>query len=214
MRFFNTTGPVDSRGSLLHSAAGAFRPGRGAGARPDEEVLRAARPPADGQDLLPAGALRPVERAGLRLRIHHRRDRAHGPRRRGAGDADGPRRDWARMRDRRWATISLAGEWSGILAEFGPSGALREALKRWAEASSKPLVLLIDEIDTLQGDPAALGAATATRRLPHASGRLSAMRGAVRAARRARLPRPFDQQPVQHRGEVACGWGTSRARRR
>ena len=47
----------------------------------------------------------------------------------------------------------LAGEWSGILAEFGPSGALREALKRWAEASSKPLVLLIDEIDTLQGDP-------------------------------------------------------------
>ncbi len=47
----------------------------------------------------------------------------------------------------------LAKEWSGILAEFGPNGALREALKRWAEASAKPLVLLIDEIDTLQGDP-------------------------------------------------------------
>ena len=47
----------------------------------------------------------------------------------------------------------LAKEWSGILAEFGPNEALREALTRWAEASSKPLVLLIDEIDTLQGDP-------------------------------------------------------------
>ena len=47
----------------------------------------------------------------------------------------------------------LAREWSGILAEFGPSGALGEALTRWAEASPKPLVLLVDEIDTLQGDP-------------------------------------------------------------
>ena len=47
----------------------------------------------------------------------------------------------------------LAREWSGILADFGPSGALREALRRWSEASAKPLVLLIDEIDTLQGDP-------------------------------------------------------------
>ena len=47
----------------------------------------------------------------------------------------------------------LAREWSGILAEFGPNGALGEALTRWAEASPKPLVLLIDEYDTLQGDP-------------------------------------------------------------
>ena len=47
----------------------------------------------------------------------------------------------------------LAREWSGILAEFGPNGALGEALTRWSEASAKPLVLLIDEIDTLQGDP-------------------------------------------------------------
>ena len=47
----------------------------------------------------------------------------------------------------------LAREWSRILAEFGPSGALGEALTRWSEASPKPLVLLIDEIDTLQGDP-------------------------------------------------------------
>ena len=39
-----------------------------------------------------------------------------------------------------------------ILDEFGPDGALTETLMRWAQANSKPLVLLIDEIDTLVGD--------------------------------------------------------------
>ena len=47
----------------------------------------------------------------------------------------------------------LDDAWPGILARFGPNEALGEALKRWSEASTKPLVLLIDEIDTLQGDP-------------------------------------------------------------
>ena len=42
--------------------------------------------------------------------------------------------------------------WSGILAEFGPHTALQVALTRWAEATPKPLVLLIDEIDALLGD--------------------------------------------------------------
>ena len=42
--------------------------------------------------------------------------------------------------------------WPAILAEFGPDFALQEALTRWAEASPKPLVLLIDEIDALVGD--------------------------------------------------------------
>ncbi len=45
----------------------------------------------------------------------------------------------------------LTRTWSGIFAEFGP-GALGEALTRWSEADSKPLVLLIDEIDSLIGD--------------------------------------------------------------
>ena len=45
----------------------------------------------------------------------------------------------------------LTRTWSGIFAEFGP-GALGEALTRWAEADPKPLVLLIDEIDSLIGD--------------------------------------------------------------
>ncbi len=55
-----------------------------------------------------------------------------------------------------WARLTLGDEflaahWSGLLAEFG-AGALREALTRWAAASPKPLVLLIDEIDALIGD--------------------------------------------------------------
>ena len=55
-----------------------------------------------------------------------------------------------------WARLTLGEQfltrtWSGIFAEFGP-GALVEALTRWSEADPKPLVLLIDEIDTLIGD--------------------------------------------------------------
>ena len=41
--------------------------------------------------------------------------------------------------------------WPDILATFG-DGALNEALTRWCEADPRPLVLLIDEIDTLIGD--------------------------------------------------------------
>ena len=41
--------------------------------------------------------------------------------------------------------------WPAIFAIFG-DGALQEALLRWAEESPKPLVVLIDEIDTLVGD--------------------------------------------------------------
>ena len=47
----------------------------------------------------------------------------------------------------------LEDVWPGVLARLGPDAALGEVLKRWAEVSPKPLVLLIDEIDTLQGDP-------------------------------------------------------------
>ena len=47
---------------------------------------------------------------------------------------------------------SLADLWPDILASAGPNGALREVLSRWSEADSRPLVLLIDEIDSLVGD--------------------------------------------------------------
>ena len=46
----------------------------------------------------------------------------------------------------------LGTVWPGILAELGPGVALQETLTRWSEADAKPLVLLIDEIDSLIGD--------------------------------------------------------------
>ncbi len=39
-----------------------------------------------------------------------------------------------------------------LLDEFGPDFALEEILGRWSMADPKPLVLLIDEIDSLVGD--------------------------------------------------------------
>ena len=46
----------------------------------------------------------------------------------------------------------LDERWPAILAKSGPNGALRSALTHWAEADPTPLVLLLDEIDTLIGD--------------------------------------------------------------
>ena len=46
----------------------------------------------------------------------------------------------------------LDGIWPDILAKYGPAGALSETLTRWAEANARPVVLLIDEIDSLVGD--------------------------------------------------------------
>ncbi len=42
--------------------------------------------------------------------------------------------------------------WSQVLSEFGGHGALNRLLTIWAESSSQPTVLLIDEIDSLVGD--------------------------------------------------------------
>ena len=42
--------------------------------------------------------------------------------------------------------------WPGVLSESGAEGALNTVLTRWAEASPKPVVLLVDEIDALVGD--------------------------------------------------------------
>ena len=46
----------------------------------------------------------------------------------------------------------LDERWPAILAKSGPNGALRAALTGWAEADPNPLILLLDEIDTLVGD--------------------------------------------------------------
>ena len=47
---------------------------------------------------------------------------------------------------------SLEEMWPDLLAKYGPGAALGEALSRWAETDPRPLVLLLDEIDTLVGD--------------------------------------------------------------
>ena len=46
----------------------------------------------------------------------------------------------------------LAENWKRTLTDVGPHGALGEALTLWCLNDPKPLVLLIDEIDTLVGD--------------------------------------------------------------
>ena len=42
--------------------------------------------------------------------------------------------------------------WPGLLDRVGPDGVLRQVLTRWSQADPVPLVVLIDEIDTLIGD--------------------------------------------------------------
>ena len=46
----------------------------------------------------------------------------------------------------------VANIWPEALSRAGPYNALEEVLGRWAEADPRPLVLLIDEIDSLIGD--------------------------------------------------------------
>ncbi len=45
-----------------------------------------------------------------------------------------------------------AGVWLDVLADMGPENALKGLLLRWCAANPTPLVLLVDEIDTLVGD--------------------------------------------------------------
>ena len=47
---------------------------------------------------------------------------------------------------------ALENSWPQTLASVGPDRALAEALACWAEARPRPLVLLLDEVDTLTGD--------------------------------------------------------------
>ena len=46
----------------------------------------------------------------------------------------------------------LEDVWPGILAKSGPNNALRRTLARWCMDNPTPLVLLVDEIDSLVGD--------------------------------------------------------------
>ena len=54
----------------------------------------------------------------------------------------------ARLRGDSWPD----GIWTDVLAQAGPEEALKELLARWCAANPTPLVLLVDEIDSLVGD--------------------------------------------------------------
>ena len=60
-----------------------------------------------------------------------------------------------RMASRAKTTIDdgyLEREWPGLLERYGPEAAVEEALTRWAGADTRPLVILLDEVDALGGD--------------------------------------------------------------
>jgi hypothetical protein len=46
----------------------------------------------------------------------------------------------------------VAQQWPAVWQQFGGHGAWHEMLSRWAQASARPLVLLLDEVDALIGD--------------------------------------------------------------
>ena len=95
-----------------------------------------------------------------------------------------------------------------VLAEGTPDTALWDALHRWAQADSRPLVLLIDEIDALEGDTLL----SVLRRVREPAGRVPAQHSAVRRARRAGLsdslthdrPAGRCRQPIQYQRRVVA----------
>ncbi len=48
--------------------------------------------------------------------------------------------------------LFVCANWQGILETFGPLRALSETLRRWSAVDTRPLILMIDEIDALSGD--------------------------------------------------------------
>jgi len=81
-------------------------------------------------NLEPAQAARGDVEAGMRTII--------------SGIAEDARRYLGDQRPREWVDETLHG--------FGPHGVLRGLLSRWSEANDRPLVLLLDEVDSLVGD--------------------------------------------------------------
>jgi len=61
-----------------------------------------------------------------------------------SGIAENARRYLGDRRPRKWVDETLH--------EFGPHGALQGLLSRWSEENDRPLVLLLDEVDSLVGD--------------------------------------------------------------
>ena len=94
----------------------------------------------------------------------------------------------------------------------GADGALVDVLSRWAGADPRPLVLLIDEIDSLIGDTLVSVLRQLRAGYDERPARLPAQRRPVRRGGRARLPHPVERreragprgQRVQRQVEVAA----------
>ena len=100
------------------------------------------------------------------------------------------------------------GVWLDVLASMGPENALKGLLTRWCVANPVPLVLLVDEIDSLVGDTLLSVLRQLRAGYQRRLRRLPAERGAVRGARYPRLP-----HPVEHRGGHRRGQPVQTSRR-
>ena len=152
MRFFNTEGPVrpDDHYHIppldrvnLDELLGLVRDKR-------YFVLHAPRQTGKTSALL---ALRDRLNAGSRHRCVYVTVEAAQPARENVAEA--MRVILYQLESEEQATLganALAEIWPGALERAGPLGALRASLERWCMADPRPLVLLIDEIDTLVGD--------------------------------------------------------------
>ena len=192
-REFNTAGPMVASDHYLVPPLSRVDPRRTARARAAQAVLlRAARAAPDGEDVHPAGPAGSAEREAASTPACTRTSR--WVRRRGRTSPTPCAPCSASSRGRAYRTLgdrTLDEIFPGALERVGPNAALTEALALWAAAAPKPLVLLIDEIDSLDRRHAAGRAAAVARGVRRTSERLPAQRDPVRRAGRAGLPRPL-----------------------
>ena len=153
MRFFNTEGPVRPDKHYAIPAVGSR------GRRRILILIRAERyfvlhAPRQTGKTSALIALRDLLNRGrgrqLPVRGRERRGRPSGARRRGARHP--------RILSSLATSARLLGDdypdgiWPDVLTKVGPEDALKELLTRWCVANPTPLVLLVDEIDSLVGD--------------------------------------------------------------
>ncbi len=152
MRFFNTEGPVRPDDHYHIPPLDRLNPDELLGLVRDKKyfVLHAPRQTGKTSALL---ALRDLLNAGGDYRCVYANVEAAQALREDV--AEGMRTVLAELALETSITLgddTLEDIWPGVLERVGPGQALRHALLRWCMADSKPLVLLIDEIDALVGD--------------------------------------------------------------
>ena len=151
-RFFNTTGPVVARDHYCVPPLGRFDLEEVLGFIDAKRyfVLHAPRQTGKTSTLL---ALRDLLNGGGRYRCVHADVEAGQTAR---GDVEqGMRATMTALAREARLTLGddrLGESWAGLIETVGPHAVLLESVTRWCEADRRPLVLLLDEIDTLVGD--------------------------------------------------------------